>query len=224
MKAISVHIPKTGGQTLIKYYLAAFGDQNHVPIPCKPSNDPTSELYGDRGNVQAMFREYARELDVDYVCLHVPVWAWYGLYPGVPRITFMRDPMTRIISSYFFAHRINKIPPEMGIYDFMEMPSRTNWQSWYMDGSIDKFDFIGFQETFGDDVKYLFSSVLGLKVPSEIEPVNVATDTVYFRVRDDLKKDRMFIRQVKKLNKNDYQLYKEAWAKWKNNTPLKIIS
>lgn len=230
MKLISIRIPRTGSSTLDAYLFASFGDQPTtfyppVRIPARYSN---SELYqGDRESIQKEFEVYAPILDKshEYVHLHLPVWVWKNTFPNVPRIVYMRDPATWVISCFFYSKSMGDIPKTMGIFEYMEIPYRSNWQSWYMDGDIKNFDFIGFQETYSDDVKGLFS-FLGRELPPLPLPMpaNVSVDPVYLKVRSELLKDRIFLRTVRKLFKEDYKLYKEAWSKWKKNIPLRIIS
>lgn len=222
MKLILVHIPRTGGSTLEAYLFASFGDQLTVAYP--PIKIPVryskSELYGDREPIQKEFVKYSHYLDdgFKYVSLHLPVWVWQDTFPGVPRCVFMRDPATWIISCFFYAKALEDIPKEMGIFDYMEIPYRQNWQSWFMDGDINNFDFIGFQEDYYNDVRRLFSFLKRETPPMPI-PINVGVDPAYLKVKAELLKDRMYLRTVRKLFKDDYRLYRKAWAKWKHNTP-----
>jgi len=226
VKLISIRIPKTASHTLGAYLYETFGDQNIILPQLKyPTQDGRSELYHNKQLAIDCISKYAEDIaENDYCHIHLPLWVYRGLFPGVPRITFMRDPATWVISSFFFTKALEHIPPEMGIFEYMEIPWRRNWQSWFMDGSITEFDFIGFTESFYEDVHLLYKTVLGMKCPERQEPQNVAVDPVYLQVRADLLKDRMFLRTVRKLYKEDYNLYKGAWKKWKNPIPLRIIS
>ncbi len=225
MELISIRIPKTASHTLEAYLHITFGEQKTVlPSLDYPSRYKESELYRNKQVAIDKIAKWAKEIEGnDYCHAHIPLWAFRGLFPGVPRIVFMRDPATRVISSFFFAKSLGDIPPAMGIFEYMEIPWRRNWQSWFMDGSLVGFDFIGFTESFYEDVGLLYENVLHMECPEKQVPQNVAVDPVYLQVRQDLLKDRMFLRTVRKLYKEDYNLYKGAWKKWKNPLPLRII-
>jgi len=224
MDLISVRIPKTGSTTLTSYLLASFGEQPIVTPPIEEAWKESSILYHNRVRSQETIRHYATELlhEHKFIHLHLPVWVWEDLFPGVPRVCFMREPLTWVISCYFFTKALGHIPKHMGIWEYLEIPYRQNWQSWYMDSDINNFDFIGFQETYDEDVTELFN-YLGKEQPCDQPSLNISVDPVFLSVRADLLKDKMFLRRVKKIFKKDYRLYEAAWQREKGNIPLKTI-
>jgi hypothetical protein len=223
MELISVRIPRTGSSTLSNILDITYSGQKIVPPLIGEAWREDSILYTNRVRSQEVIREYAKLLhEHKFIHLHLPVWAWKGLFPGVPRVCIMREPLTWVISCYFFAKSLRHIPNHMGIWEYMEIPYRQNWQSWYMDSSINNFDFIGFQETYDEDVTELFN-YLGKERPCDQPSLNVSVDPVFLSVKADLLKDKMFLRRVKKIFKKDYRLYEAAWSKWKGNTPPMTI-
>jgi len=215
MDLISVKIPKTGTSTLGGYLNASFGRQVAVPLETTPTYDGQSILYHDREKAQAELREYAGLLcGQRYINIHLPVWSWDGLWPGVPRICFVRRPETWVISCYFFALSLQHIPESMTIFEYMEIPYRQNWQAWYMDYDIDNFDFIGFQETFNGDVIRLFE-FLERPFPGYQESLNVAVDPIYKAERERLLGDTEYLNMVKRIYQADNDLYWQAWNKFK---------
>ena len=222
MKLISIRIPKTGSSTLGRYLEKSYRCYKSIEDPFDhPTYDCQSVLYRDREQAKTNFSGII--YDRPFLHRHWPVWVFNGLYSGVPRICFMRDPATWVISCYFYALALEHIRDSMGIFEYIEIDYRRNWQSWYMDGSIDNFDFIGFQETFEEDLERLFR-FLGRKLPSQQKPRNVSVDPVYHSVRKDLLQDKQFLRVVRKIFKQDYELYREAWGKWKPTQPINIWS
>ena len=211
MELISVRIPKTGSHTLLEYLFDTYGVQ-YIALPDLkyPAWDERSELYTNRPLAQTIIRKYTRKLrEHKFISLHLPVWAFEDIYSGVPRICFMRDPVTWVISCFFFAKSLDHIPQSWGIFQYLELEYRQNWQSWYMDGDTKNFSFIGTLENFDSDVDRLYR-MLGKPRPLYVQPQNVAPDPLYYRVKKDLLKDKMFIRTVKKVFKLDYQLYNEV--------------
>ena len=224
MDLISVRIPKTGSTTLDSYLLASFGEQPIIIPPIEEAWRESSILYRNRVGSQETIQHYAAELlhEHKFIHLHLPVWVWKGLFPGVPRVCFMREPLTWVISCYFFARGLHHIPKKMSIWEYMDIPHRRNWQFWYMNGDISNFDFIGFQETFNHDVAELFS-YLGRKLPCRQTSQNVSLHEGYASKRNELLMNRNFCRTVKYKFNIDYQLYREAWSKWKPNMNPKTI-
>lgn len=219
MEIISIRIPKTGSHTLAEYFYYTYGTQEPIYPDIIPSNEGASPYYQDREVAKEIIKEYSTRIEGNqFIHMHIPVWAWDGLFPGVPRICFMRHPVPWLVSNYFFALALGALPNTTTIYDYMSISYRQNWQSWFMNGSIKNFDFIGFQETFDDDVIELYNYI-GKPLPPKPEPQNVSLYPNYLRVKNDLLRDKQFIRQVKRVFKQDFALYREAWSKWKKTPP-----
>jgi zona occludens toxin (predicted ATPase) len=84
--------------------------------------------------------------------------------------------------------------------------------SMMMGGSIDRFDFIGFLEVFHLSVKQI-SRLYGLG-ERNILWLNGNYTENYAKISMELKHDKPFVRRVKKIHKQDFELYQKALEKF----------
>jgi hypothetical protein len=116
-----LHIPKTGGTTLNKLITERFSDDEVLPVP-------------DQRDRRRMLRELPRErlAKVRFVGGHF----WFGpndrgvhdyLAPDPVRITMLRDPVARTISTYRHiigrpGHRLHRAVPRRSLLSFLKHP------------------------------------------------------------------------------------------------------
>jgi hypothetical protein len=104
------------------------------------------------------------EKEIECIHGHFPISRFYGVFANARYVTFLRDPLMRHISG--FHHHKNKEKPDNGnptarqiwegklaVADFLRKKYARNVYKWYVDNSLDKFDFIGITEFFDESVK-----------------------------------------------------------------------
>jgi len=102
---IFVHIPATGGNTLIEGFKKRHGTESAFYIPAlrKSSADVT-------GAIRAL--SASKRSKIKLVHSHA---LWYGVHELFDRepyyFTFMRDPVSRVISLYFKLKRVDLTAP-----------------------------------------------------------------------------------------------------------------
>jgi hypothetical protein len=184
--------------------------------------DPDSWYYTDpdpSAPFQAELEGYDPYYGYQYFHNHVPSSMLKGLWEDAPWITFLREPVSWLISCYWFAKSLRHIPSEMGIWDYLELDYRKNWMTMLV-GDLSKYDFIGFQETWRDDAQSVLERYAlptkAIEFGSRPIPTrNVSTDQEYIRFAKDMSQDKMFIRRCKKLHKEDFKLYQSAKEEFK---------
>lgn len=197
---VSLHIPKTAGTSLFMAFRNHFGSRlynyNHNP-----------ELLAQAGAaaIRAQF---------DVVHGHINLADFVGHLDGATMITFLRDPVQRVVSSYLYHTRpqttgelADKVRGEnMTLQDFAGMPSQQDLQyRMTRHVPLDRFDYIGLSERLDTSWDQI-SAVLGFEIrqekPENINPAKAVQD------RYDLPAATAdFIRD---LNPRDIALYQQV--------------
>lgn len=116
-----------------------------------------------------------------------------------PFVTFFRDPVSRLVSSYYHCKRFKTL--DIGIREFAER--YPNYMSYVVDHNLDKIAFIGITERYDESLKK-FSEWSGLfDLPEHIRKCHV----IRYEPESISKEDRKFIAEI---NKDDYELYNNA--------------
>ena len=210
MKIISIRVPKTAsssfGEILKQVYPRIGAPWNK--FMALDLHDPKSEWYHCRGAFKARWYAEIKKAccNLDVVHGHTPVELWDGLFPEAKRICWLRNPVSFIISGYFFAKNLRHISPNMTIWDYVELPYRRNWQTMYTGGDLSRFFFVGKQENFANDVKDLAMTLRWKRFA--IPKLNISVSNAYTRAKGELLSDREFINHVKFNHADDVALYK----------------
>jgi len=214
IELISVHIPKCAGTSFATvlgriYGKAVLGDQVDQPM------DPEMPF---QKNFAAWKEEQDRKPAPPGVrCIHGHFWA--GKYdrqaPNAPRITWLRHPVKRLVSHYYFwlskpelPHSLHKyfVQNKLSLLEFAHLPQLQNlMSSIFLRGrSLDEFEFVGIQEHFREDLDSLCHQ---MKWPKQEMPEERRT------VHKDYKPNAMDAETEKKLcalNEADIALYESA--------------
>jgi hypothetical protein len=203
LELISVHIPKTAGST--------FG---HIFLP---------QIYGER-----IFYDYASQPLEELLLTmspqtqvthgHFPVSKYQSLFAQAKLVTWVRHPLSMLISWYFFwlsspdifdeEHR-QFLEQRLSFVEFIQMPYTKNGMSeYYLKGTQpEDFFFIGVQEFFDEDLKRL-QNQLGLpdfQLP--IQNANVNQHAEYQTLKREILADQQIVKTVHRLNAADVELY-----------------
>lgn len=160
MRLIFVHIPKTAGVAIAAALTPEFGP---------PSNpwDYLGVQYEHNG------RSFLQNMDMlrallrakvpiisnqpdEFLMGHIPYQAFVGIFPEAKRITFLRQPVMRVISAYHHWRKHELIPLGMSLLQFAQRPDQQNVQYFFTAGGrLDGFDFVGCVENAAYDYKEL---------------------------------------------------------------------
>jgi len=187
-KFIFVHIPKTAGTTFRDNVInKIYGDRALFDKTCK-IDVPTKHkwilqnrrLYDfDVTNLPKNYANY------DVIHSHFLLEKYKHL--NRPFVTFLRDPVERIISHYFFYQVADNLYKDVSIRDFAKVYA--NFMSYMLGDDINAVDFIGLTEYF-DESLGRFSDQFGVEVPPVVKRSRVNKDKKYVSVED-----RKFIRK-----------------------------
>jgi hypothetical protein len=201
---VSIHIPKTAGQTLLQLLELAYGKEQ--------------VLHVNRGWLKRKQQRIGNLNPQQYQVLHghLPYRTFLAPYhhSEAKIITFMRDPLERVLSNFRYyrkkkAERLEAGKTVRHHYDletFIELEERQNVMARFLEGlELTDLFFLGFQEQFGQDIR-LLSKKLSWDIPEEAFLIkkNPTPSTV--------KTDKAIRQRIAALNQADFELYNRAIA------------
>ncbi len=212
---VSIHMPKTAGSSFLASLKAQYGDRLIEDYRDRPLS--TAPL---RRNVSA-FSEGLHNIRNDFVeadCIHGHFLAlkyrWAGGKRPVKFITWLRDPVARLVSHYNYwkanpppdsAPELRKrVTAEWSLeqfclsYEFRNVYSRFLWGF-----PVSQLDFVGITERYDDDYARFCSAYLeGKENPSH--RINVTSREAPETVDEELE------RRVRAWHARDVELYEQA--------------
>jgi hypothetical protein len=212
---ISLHLPKTAGESFYNSLRDHYGDRLLRDYDDKPINTPPCRrnLKAMTGAALSPFRPYR-----PYECIHghfLPLK--YRFIPNAVFITWMRNPLERLASHYHWWFRSfdpETAPPlrrkvvreNWSLEQFCFAPEFRNFYSQFLWGfPLDAFSFIGITEYFQDDLAYFHRQFLNedrfTVYEKKTNPVRPAES--YF-------KDEGFRKEVMIYHSADLDIYRRA--------------
>ena len=170
---ISVHVPKCAGTSFRKWIGSIYGSSSILYDYEDRPIDPTSRMNTDE---KEFLREARgrRELPTNIKVVHGHFWIEkYAHVVGAARITFLRHPLDRTLSHYFYwqktepdGHALHTrfLSEGMDVLKFAEMPEISGLYRNYFFRHCDmsSFDFIGSFDAFEEDLMHL-EKLLGVR-------------------------------------------------------------
>jgi hypothetical protein len=216
---ISVHLAKTAGTSFGNLLEGHFGDRLLRDSSDKPMHRPAYERLARAAldNIRFPFRwvDYER---ID--CIHghfLPAkYHVLGMIRGARFITWMRDPVERLISHWHFVRR--RVPDDK-VYRIAQRmldedwsierlclgPELRNYYSRLFRGfPVRRFEFIGIAEHFDEDLAEFARRFLGVPLTMVHENANPQRDDGRYPMDPDLR------RRVERYHASDVALYREA--------------
>jgi hypothetical protein len=210
LQIIYIHIPKTAGSTMLRLFRVNYKDSEivHVKRSLFNKNPETAPAKLLLNSIKPQTKVLHGHFTFNE--LHLVI----DKYPDAKLITFLRQPVDRVISNYTFfkkriltgkvekdqKHRINE-----HLTTYAQLPKSRNRMHTFLDGlKLDELYFIGLVETFESDCKKLFQS-LNLN----IETIPFANKNMLIRA-SDLSVSGNEIKELEKLNQKDILLYRKV--------------
>jgi hypothetical protein len=169
LKLISLHVPKTGGTSFATILKDVYGHQRVSPFHINKS--------GEKGEVKLRVNDHLftqQTLPAITQVAHGHFKYCYleervDLPPTLPIITWLRDPVDRVISAYQYASKIysqevSSTHPRLNILNTLKRSLmeyahgkvNRNLMTAYLEGkSLEDFFFVGILEHFEEDLAYL---------------------------------------------------------------------
>ena len=204
LELIAIHIPKTAGKSFVAILRSIYGEENVF----WSGRD-------DTGKVLLEFEKAGLENMPKVLSGHFSFRQVSRIYrsANVPLVTWLRDPIERVISDYFFfimriqsglnrknVHRWNET-----LLEFACLPECRNRMSKFLDGiKLKEVFFFGLAEHFDEDFQEMRRR---LGWPA-VEPVYINSNRDFRSQFSPIPPEN--IEQLKKWNKEDIELYREA--------------
>ncbi len=224
VEVISVHVPKCAGVSLRQALETSYGRKqvyrDYGDLPA----DPTSPMNLDPEG----FFERARSDGYGFLDGKKVVHGHFNIrkYEGLEaklRMTFLRHPLDRTISHYFFwqtwprrGHQLHDyvLDNRLDLKAFARLPLIAGFYHSLFFAGVDmrQFDFIGFHETLERDYATL-RQLIGLE-PNAIPRENTNSDSAYRTERERVFADRALMRSLGDLLREDIAFYDRLREEW----------
>lgn len=209
---LSVHIPKTAGTSFRQALQAQLGEDRVALTYLGRIMCGSDYVCGFQGRSLDHLEEPEAQALVDYcatngvACIHghYSLFAIRDLFPQARCITFLRDPLKRLVSAY--NHMFITMPDRaarLSFEDFVRMERTRNvYETHGVLEYIDDFDFIGITEQYDRSLALLGSIYPELGV-LRVDEANVSQQK-RFSLRDV---DEAFLPELRRLNDGDFEIY-----------------
>ncbi len=210
IELVSLHIPKTAGTSFRNILKSVYGDRAVVRLDINKRGVTrlNQEIYTDPQPPSA------KVLHGHFV--YGDIVNRFELPEEYKKITWLRNPVQRVVSNYFYLDSIlktllsekrknlnilNKMQRSLLEYAGDEINRNRQWK--FLRGiTLEEFDFVGIQEDFNEDLVEIAKVLNWPKQPQPIRQNKTPTE------RPPL--DPEILRQIEKLNQADMDLYREA--------------
>jgi hypothetical protein len=208
---ISIHIRKCAGTTFRKCLANYYGDKVFFDYGDEVGSTwPSSIKKRQLSLAHSIQNQTKTQLDFDVIHGHFYRDKYDFLGPERRYITFLRDPISRTLSNYFYLKRnLDRANPDalivnklgFSLREYIQHPDCRNLQSQYLKTTtLDEFEFVGITEEYNSSINRL-NSALGLQLKTtDAENVNEKAANDY-----DITPD--ILNLIKNCNSDDLRLY-----------------
>ncbi len=212
IELLSIHIPKTAGTSFRNILKGVYGEQGvvrvDIPIPDEVQNKELCEVL-----IPRRLSRKARVLHGHF--RYNDIRREYKLDSDVPVITWLRNPVDRVISNYFYLQkRLREIMKEKerrinildrmqrSLMEFARLDVSRNRMTRFLDGRpLEEFLFVGLVEHFSEDL----ADLAGVLEWRDFEVLHQNSSRV--RCSGINEEERA---EIRRLNSDDVALYGEA--------------
>ncbi len=209
IELISIHIPKTAGSSFFQLLKKVYGKEAVLKLNIMEGE--TADISESITNTTRVIHGHLQAGRLKEVIAK----------NNARVITWMRDPVERVISNYYFsmqriregkarAHKLHT--RDFSLLEYAAMDENKNKASWFLDGlALEDFFFIGIYEQFENDISQL-SQLMGW--PSQAELPHRKSGDAYTKDNDcttayrDI--DEKMRSDLTEFNSLDVDLYQQA--------------
>lgn len=213
LELISIHIPKTAGTSFYAILQDIYGKSHSIEVK-------REQARANAGRFQRIVQPEHRVLHGHFHFEEIR-----NLYDPtkVKLVSWLREPVSRVISNYYFFNRnVNENPNhsewhrrEESLAVYAQYEENRNRMSRFLQGiELEDLFFFGIQEYFEEDLIRLRVNMGWPAVQSRSENTNRAYQSKFPPVSEDLKE------QIRAWNQADVQLYERAMALRKTSKPV----
>ncbi|MEG4372248.1 sulfotransferase family 2 domain-containing protein, partial [Microcoleus sp. B4-C5] len=214
VEIISVHLPKTAGSTFRQILIQVYGSEQ---VFCDYFLDGFTEKFESRPVTHALELISPQHRVIHG---HFPASKYKEYFPEAKWIIWLRNPLGRLISYYWFQKGIAPTDDsslvrhiqetQMNIFEFAELPAIKYWSapSIISGMKLSDFYFVGIQDFFKEDMEDL-KKKLGW---SQME-VPVLNENPYPKYQNHLQEmldDSKLMNNLEHILSADMELYQEA--------------
>lgn len=211
VELISIHIPKSAGTSFYKTLISQYKDSGITRIDMNKK---------DRININKIHHDKAYiSKSTKVIHGHFTIPQLYGaldISKDLPIITWLRDPVERVISNYYYlskilAQELNENSKDLNLLnrlqkslvEYAHVESCRNRMTKFLDGiELEELAFIGFVENYSEDLKSL-SNMMNWKYYEEVK-VNTTGAKNKREVSQEIREE------IARLNQEDIALYQKA--------------
>jgi len=202
LEIMSYHIPKTAGTTFFIALTQVYGREKIAGVLQE----------------SLALSEGADSQKIKVIHGHIPARK-YLRHTNIKEIIWLRDPILRLISLYFFWKTIPRTEDDswhnylqknnLDIVEFAKIPQLRNEMSQYVGGrNITDFDFVGIQAFFKDDLTDIGEMLNWPEI--QITHENTNKYEGYNSLVKSILKDSEIVNELRHLNREDWELYQTA--------------
>jgi hypothetical protein len=158
---ISIHIPKTGGTTFVEVLQSCAEEVLYLDYDLGGGKAAPTALFHRGKTITAPLESIISDLESlpgrSVIHGHFRAKKYTGRFPHAVYVTWLRDPVERIISNYLYWQR-SHIPGDrrweqftaqkMTLEQFSRKLARNNQQAFLSPLAVEEFDFIGITEEY----------------------------------------------------------------------------
>ena len=210
IELVSLHIPKTAGTSFRNILKSVYGDRAVVRLDIN-----------NKGVTRLNQKIYTEQQPPSAKVIHGhfvygDIENRFDLPPHFKKITWLRNPVQRVVSNYYYLEAILKTllsekrknlnilsKMQRSLLEYAGDEINRNRQAKFLKGiQLEDFDFVGIQEDFNEDLVEIAKVLNWSKYPEPIHQNKTPTE------RPPL--DPEILRQIERLNQEDMNLYREA--------------
>ncbi len=199
VELIYVHVPKAAGTAFRKILQQVYGPQGVLT--------DTTNMFEDK--MPPTIDRQTKVIDG-----HFRAGKYDKLFPNTKTITWLRQPIHRLISDYCFRQigslKQKEFISKERLLEFAKIPGNRNLMSYCVNGKpLNYFHFIGIQEYFEEDLQDLRQLFGWQEVAAVYQNRNPYPE--YNQFKKEVLADKKLIEELTALNSQDLQLYQSAW-------------
>lgn len=204
MSIFFIHVPKTAGTSFRKAAEFFYGSDG-VICDYSPSSDETSQTVIDYIYESVNFFNFYSCLErcgVSFLCGHVNAGKYIHLFEARNTLTFLRDPVQRIVSEYYHFIRHNNYNGDLP--SFYRKTQFINRQSKMLHGvPVEALGFVGLTERYEQGL-----DILNQAYGTNIQSVSMNMGRKDKAAEYELPEEQL--NEIRSLNEDDLQLYDHA--------------